>query len=221
MFPVKTNTDPLKTPSGEIVGNSNILIARTAFENALLFGRFAKYDTGRVDNMDGSATPVIAGIVVRDMTNPIDDGLAYTTENTRQIDLVAHGLATVEAIAGETPSFNAPIYARNSGAGDMGKASVASANGILTDARFVEKITDTVWLVFVTGQAPTAVTVNNLNFMTPDAYTVATVPDATENEGLVIFVSDGAGGEPVLARSNGTIWEALDGSGAEISDGEE
>lgn len=216
MFSASTNTDYLNSPAGEIHGQGNTLIAQTVFENGLVFGRFAKVDTGSIDNMDGSATPVIAGLVARDLTNPVEDGLTYATANTKKIDLVMFGLASVEAIAGESPSFNAPIYARNSGAGDMGKASVSDTNGVLTSARFVSKITDTVWLVFVTGQPPSGVTVNNVNFMTPDEYTVATVPSAAANDGLVIFVSNGAAGQPILAISNATNWIKLDGTGAAI-----
>jgi len=211
MFPTTTNTDHLKTPAGEIVGEANILIAQTNFELGLVFGRFAKLDAGRIDNMDGSGAPAVVGLVIRDLTNPIEDGLTYSTEHTRKISLCKMGLATVEAIAGETPDFYAPIYARNSGAGDMGKASVASANGVLTDARFVAKITDTVWLVMITGQAPSGVTVTN-NFAARVA-TVATLPAAAGATNQVYLVTDGAAGEPVQAYSDGTAWVKLDGTG--------
>lgn len=147
MFPAATNTDYLKSPAGEIRGEANILVAMTNFEDQLVFGRFAKLDTGRIDNMDGSSTPTIAGVVVRDLSNPVEDALAFATAHTKKIDLNMVGLVTVEAIAGESPTFKAPIYARNSGASDMGKASVSSTNGVLTDAVFIEKVTDTVWLV--------------------------------------------------------------------------
>lgn len=50
-------------------------------------------------------------------------------------------------------------------------------------------------------------------------FEVATVPDASDHEGEVIFVSDGASGDETLARSDGTDWIALDGSGVAISTG--
>lgn len=148
-FAASTNNDPLKCPSGEIRGTVNTLISQTVFENGLNFGRFLKVDTGSIDMLDGSATPVIAGVGVRDVTNPIGDALTYNTTNTRKIDVCMMGLITVDALAGESPTFKAPIYAKNAGAGDFGKASVSATTAILTDAVFIEKITDTVWLVLL------------------------------------------------------------------------
>ena len=45
---------------------------------------------------------------------------------------------------------------------------------------------------------------------TNQAYTVASVPTASENTGLLIDVSDGADGSPVMAFSNGTSWRRCD-----------
>lgn len=48
-------------------------------------------------------------------------------------------------------------------------------------------------------------------------YTVATVPDAAAWTGHVIFVSDGAEGDPTIAYSDGTDWIEIDGTA--IDDG--
>lgn len=42
------------------------------------------------------------------------------------------------------------------------------------------------------------------------AFTVATVPAAASNTGGIIYVSNGAAGNPVLAFSNGTNWLRVD-----------
>jgi hypothetical protein len=42
------------------------------------------------------------------------------------------------------------------------------------------------------------------------AYTVATAPSAVGREGDTIYLSDGAGGNPCLAVSNGTNWLRCD-----------
>lgn len=51
-----------------------------------------------------------------------------------------------------------------------------------------------------------------------DAYTVATVPEADENVGRTIYVSDGADGSPCVAVSDGTDWLRV-AVGAAIDDG--
>jgi hypothetical protein len=48
-------------------------------------------------------------------------------------------------------------------------------------------------------------------------YTVATAPSASDaGAGTIIYVSNGAGGTPILAFSNGTDWKRSD-TGATIS----
>ena len=47
-------------------------------------------------------------------------------------------------------------------------------------------------------------------------YTVATAPSAASIAGALIYVSDGAAGNPILAFSNGTDWKRSD-TGATIA----
>ena len=47
-------------------------------------------------------------------------------------------------------------------------------------------------------------------------YTVATAPSAASIAGSLIYVSDGAAGDPILAFSNGTDWKRSD-TGATIA----
>ena len=42
--------------------------------------------------------------------------------------------------------------------------------------------------------------------VTPPAHTVANAPDAADYPGSVIYVSNGAAGDPILAFSDGTNW---------------
>ena len=49
----------------------------------------------------------------------------------------------------------------------------------------------------------------------PGAYTVATAPDAAlAGVGSIIYVSDGAGGDPIIAFSDGTDFLRCDTRGA-------
>ena len=45
-------------------------------------------------------------------------------------------------------------------------------------------------------------------------YTVATVPSAAQNARCLIYVSNGAAGQPIVAYSNGTTWLRLDTNAA-------
>jgi hypothetical protein len=50
-----------------------------------------------------------------------------------------------------------------------------------------------------------------LNAVSTQSFTVATVPDAADvGIGSVIYVSNGAAGQPVLAFSDGTDWLRVD-----------
>lgn len=55
-------------------------------------------------------------------------------------------------------------------------------------------------------------TINNLETTTIkfNAFAVADLPDAADWANTVVFVTDGAGGLPVLAFSNGTNWLRCD-----------
>lgn len=207
--------------SGEIHGGPHTIYGTSDFENGLIIGRFAKVDgAASIHNVDGSATPVIAGVVQRMASYPVEDGNAIDTNLYANASVVVAGFVSVDAIESENPGLFAPIYAVNTAGANAGKASITSGGNVLTGARFVQKLSDDVWLVQMTGQPPSGVTVNNVNFMTPDQYTVATVPAAGDNAGLVVLVTDGAAGEQVLAFSDGAAWIKLDGTGAVIDDGE-
>jgi hypothetical protein len=45
--------------------------------------------------------------------------------------------------------------------------------------------------------------------LTPTAYTVLTVPPASAHKGSLIYVSNGAAGQPTLAFSDGTNWKIV------------
>jgi len=69
--------------SGEVFGTTKTVLSATTFQDGLKAGRFAKLDTGSIDNFDGSATPVPAGVVLRKVTGANeDDGLLDADTNT-------------------------------------------------------------------------------------------------------------------------------------------
>lgn len=121
--------------SGELLPNTNgLTLAHSTFEDGLVQGRFVKYDTGSVDNLDGSATPQIAGIARRLISGSIDE---VTYKNTGAVidtaaEVVSTGLCTVDVVTGQTPVKYGTVYAVNaSGSGaNFGKATTVSTDNV-------------------------------------------------------------------------------------------
>jgi len=140
--------DHQKIGSGENYGQG-IVLADSAFENGLVAGRFAKVDTASIDNIDSSATPVIAGVVLRDPVMPVEDGEAYDVALYTQVEYQRHGLVTVQAVSGQTPALFAAIYAENQTPADYGKATTTSSGNADANAEFIQLVDGTldVWQI--------------------------------------------------------------------------
>jgi len=140
-------------PAGEFIAASPYNVsAFELFEDGLIEGRFAKYDTGSIDNIDGSATPLIAGIVRRKITGEIGTGV-YSTSGMA-IDQVAEvinfGFATVTVTGAADPAKYDAVQYVNDATADAGKATNAAvAVGIVNvgDVVFWEQKAAGVWLV--------------------------------------------------------------------------
>lgn len=139
--------------SGEVVTSKPYNIeAFETFENGLIQGRFAKYDTGSIDNLDNSATPTIVGVTVRDITQATGEN-TYDATRTPAGDDVAmvctFGFATVDVVSGDTPARYGIAYAVNaSGSGaNFGKATTTSTNNVDSGWVFWEQKDTNVWLV--------------------------------------------------------------------------
>lgn len=126
----------------------------TTFEDGLVVGRFAKFDTGSLDNLDGSATPVIGGIVLRNTNNDILQGNTFTTTGdgaVNEVDGITWGLVTVDVVDGDTPAKFGTVYAVNAaGSGaDFGKATTTSTDNVEVAGYFNREIKTNVWEVFI------------------------------------------------------------------------
>lgn len=138
--------DGANTPSGQPQDIfAKLILSTDKFETGLKVGRFAKLDTGSVDNLDASATPVVAGVVLRSVSNAIEDGDTYTKENTTMIEYQRAGVVTVEVKAGETPEQFGEVTAHNVADADAGKA--LASGGVATGAEFLFEITPTIWAI--------------------------------------------------------------------------
>ena len=140
--------------AGEVIAASPYNVsAFELFEDGLLEGRFCKFDTGSIDNLDASATPTLAGIVKRKVSGEISASGAYSTSGP-EIDQVAEvinfGFATVTVQDAADPAKYDPVYTINLDSAERGKATQDSgATGALavSNCVFWEAKAAGVWLV--------------------------------------------------------------------------
>ena len=127
----------------------------TANYNAPLnTGKFAIIKSGNLANMDKTATPVVAGLVLQSMVNAIENGETFVKTGegaVYQVDVVSWGLATVAVKSGDTPAKFGAIYAVNSGVvdADLGKATTISTGNVAVKGYFNREIKTGVWEVFI------------------------------------------------------------------------
>ena len=139
--------------SGEVLASMpNVIQAFDTFEDGLVQGRFCKYDTGSVDNLDGSATPTLAGVVVRDITQATGSN-TYDSTRTPAGDDVAmvcnFGYITVDVTDAATPAKYGQVYTVNAATADAGKATNDSGQLEVPGAIFWEEKDTNVWVVRV------------------------------------------------------------------------
>lgn len=147
-FSTPFSNDPNQVQAGERFGSTQVILSSTTFENGLKVGRFAKLDTGSIDNLDASATPVIAGVVLSNVASAVEDSDAVDSTLCSQVDYVRQGLVTVEVKAGETPAQFTEVFAHNVADADAGKALAgAGAGAVATGAEFIQQVQANVWLV--------------------------------------------------------------------------
>lgn len=190
-FPSSAVSEIGKVGAGERQGSLLTVLAYASFEDGLKIGRFAKFADGRLDNMDGSATPVVAGVVLRDVGNSIENANEFKVADRGSVDAIRTGLVTVRVAVGQQPVRFQRVYASNDGDANDGMATtVANTNAIATSCEFVEEVQSGVWLI-------------NCNFepadeTQPTAIVYAITPPATElaqNDTLQMVLT--ADGEPV------------------------
>ena len=127
----------------------------TANYNAPLnTGKFAIIKSGNLANMDKTATPVVAGLVLQSMVNAIENGETFVKTGegaVYQVDVVSWGLATVAVKLGDTPVKFGAIYAVNSGVvdADLGKATTIPTGNVAVKGYFNREIKTGVWEVFI------------------------------------------------------------------------
>jgi hypothetical protein len=141
--------DPQNIGAGERLGTVHAIFSATTFEDGLKVGRFAKLDTDSIDNFDGSATPVVAGVVLRNVANPVEDLATIDADLYSQVEYMRQGLVTVDVKTGETPAKYGRVYISNAGDASDGLATATNTD-IPANAEFIEEVQAGVWLIYIT-----------------------------------------------------------------------
>jgi len=139
--------DPVEIKAGELKGDNNIVLSAKTFEDSLKIGRFAKLDSGSLDNIDASATPVIAGVVTRNQARAVEDADVIDSEYYEYAEYLRSGLITVDVVTGDTPAAFGQVYVENQTPADYGKATTTSTGNAQARAEFIEEVQTDVWLV--------------------------------------------------------------------------
>ena len=127
------------------------------FEDGLAIGKFAKLDTGSVDNLDGSATPLLIGVPVRKVNKALESNTYDSTGTVvdKNANICNFGRITVEATSVAVPTVGAQVYVIN-GAANADNGRVTQNAGetdalIVTGAIFKEEKQTGVWVVTISN----------------------------------------------------------------------
>ena len=149
-FTVGYLSDPQAVGAGETLGVDGIDLSADVFEDGLVVGRFAKLDTGSLDNIDSSVTPVIAGVVLRNTASAVEDGNTITTDNANIVEYRRTGIVTVDVVSADSPAKFGTVYVKNTADADAGKATtVDDATTEPFDAEFLHEVQTDVWAVLL------------------------------------------------------------------------
>ena len=138
----------IQIEEGEVITTSPYNVDNyDQFEDGLKIGHFAKLDTGSVDNLDGSATPVIIGVPKRKVNKAIssEDYVATAVNGLKDAnaDVCNFGRITAVmsdlAIAAATATEGDQVYVVNSAT--PGLAGKVTNNSLETDALIVPDCT--------------------------------------------------------------------------------
>ena len=147
-FPTGHLDDPKRAGAGETIGVDNISLTALTFENGLVAGRFAKLDTGSLDNIDASVAPVIAGVVLRKIEMPVEDGSAIDNTLYGSVEYLRQGVVTVDVMAADDPSALGPVFVKNTADADAGKATtVDDATTEAASGEFLHEVQAGVWAI--------------------------------------------------------------------------
>ena len=200
MFATGTLLNAQAVGAGESFGLAPTILSALTFQDGLVVGRFAKLDTGSIDNFDGSATPVPAGVVLRNVANAVEsDGLIDAALSTK-VEYIRAGLATVAVKTGETPAMFGRVYISNAGDASDGMATATNTD-VAVNAEFIMEVSTGVWLIYMTP-APGDVATHITDALAAHAASAISLLDAA---GLTVAVNLETVIAEILVRTSALI----------------
>jgi hypothetical protein len=150
VFSQASFTDPQKVGGGELKGTTHVILTSTDFEDGLYVGRFAQYVSGSpsLKNMDGTASPVIAGIPKRFLGRSVEAGDTLDKTYQTHVEYVRFGIVTVDVRSGESPERFGRVYVSNNGDADDGLATADPAD-LEVNATFLHEVGDGAWAILL------------------------------------------------------------------------
>ena len=109
------------------------------FVDGLKIGYFAQIKSGKLDNMDSTATPVVAGVVLGKVSRASTESVIDASKED-VANFVRSGLVTVSG-TGALPDYLTPVYCDTSGNATSSNADTA------TNGEFLRELTTGVWLI--------------------------------------------------------------------------
>lgn len=135
------------TQPGTLLGppHANRPISYDVYQDGLVPGTFVKLDTGSIDLLDTSVTPVLAGVVVRDVSNVTEDGATFTNANTNQVSILDVGMVALATKTGESITQFSDVTVSNTADSDSGKG--LASGGVATNFKYLYQISTDVWAI--------------------------------------------------------------------------
>lgn len=154
-FGTRPTPDYERVGAGERYGTNVVTLSHPRWADGLVIGRFAHYDSDadEIQNMAGVDTPVVAGVVLRDVSNPLDalngdDRAVYRLADRGRsaVETTCDGLVTVRVLPGDEPVKFSRVYAVNA-AGDTAGMATTNDEAVATGAIFIQEVKPGVWLI--------------------------------------------------------------------------
>lgn len=141
-------TEAPNTGEGEKFGGAKIELSTPDFETGLKVGYFAQYLGTTLSNIDATATPKIAGVVMRDMGTAISSNATIDKSIESNAMFINQGLVSVVGLDTDTPLPLDTIFMINVAGATGGTATTTStASTVDTTAQYIRTLSDGKWLI--------------------------------------------------------------------------
>lgn len=116
----------------------------TKQKNNSVVGNFVRFDKNELANFDGSANPVVVGVVKRKLTGSVDDIDYKQGEN---VEVISFGYVVVNITSNIKIKRFDKVFINNVKGADIGTATNVATNNVAIDADFFKEVSAKTWVV--------------------------------------------------------------------------